>query len=218
MVVGLREILGAVVYDTCIDLLLSQEYFEYCENYQYKIGGLFDLHTFVPDISPNQKGSLIFYHYSDENEISGIFNNTFLLQNGMYKYPAFINISDSPDNVTPLATEMQARFVLVAPVNSKWTKDEQETIIFQTIFDKIERLFFKNLERLPYIIKDYDFPKYSRYKGYHTEQETKLKDEFGDYIAYVLFDDLKITIDNNLCKQQKDVILQKFNNLKNFLQ
>ena len=88
-------------------------------------------------------------------------------------------------------------------------------LLFKPIFDVIEKSFFSNLAKLPYIIKGYDFPTYTRYRGYYTEADSDLKQKFGDYIAYVLFDDIKITIDNNLCERHEKTIVEKFNNLKN---
>ena len=213
--IGLREILGAVAFDTHIELMLSDGYHAACSGYQYIIGGNASVASIAPDVPLSKKGSSVYYHFTDENEIASIFNNSKLLPKGAFKYPAILNISNSADIISPLQTEMTAKIVLVAPVNSIWTKETQDVLLFKPIFDVIEKSFFGNLAKLPYIIKGYDFPTYTRYRGYYAEADSDLKQKFGDYIAYVLFDDIKITIDNNLCERHEKTIVEKFNNLKN---
>lgn len=212
MALGIREIFGAVASDTFSDLLLDSGYHNACQSYFYKIGGE---HTVPNSQSPDEKGSGVYYHFSSEAEIATIFNSTRFLEKGKYKYPSIINLSDNEEVHTPKYVTYNADFVVVAPVKSEWIKDEQERMLFKPIFSKIEQSFFANLKTLPYIEKDYNFPSYNKFRGYNVDLgRTMLKDAFGDNVAFVRFSDIEIKINKNLCNEYYDVILRKFNKLK----
>jgi len=216
MLVGVREIIGAAVADTCVALLQDGDYRVACG--KHKIGGEVKISSIVPNYLPTDaNGSIVYHHFTTETEIAGVFNNTLDFKRGKYKYPAFINISDGEEKHTPRTVEYPIDFVLIAPCPSSWTKDRQETELFRPIFQKVEDVFFEKLADLPFIIKNYEFPTYTKVKGYAVEARADIKEAFGDYIAYCRYNDFSIVVNTKLCEEQQQVILQKYNLLTEFL-
>jgi hypothetical protein len=146
-------------------------------------------------------GAKCSYFYGFLDELSNIFVNS--VRDANKPYPAIINLL--PEGAKMSITSEGIKFkdqalLILMPVLKEWTSEEVSYYCHALYLRLVAKSLIDSLAQFATLEADYDMYEGSGLAMTNSEEEKKLVDSFGDYLAYIYIDGLNYFIPKIICE------------------